>query len=170
MAFKDVLEQRLNICFDDDGNFNKLEIQGNYTIVKKSEITAVDASSAANTAFHDIELFAMFYQYFGNYNKNLISNKALAIDENFNERKLVVNRGKYKTIESDNSTGIGDLSESIITQLINNAYYTMPQLMRIIKLHNRAISNNGLENGFLNLWSILEITCVKDLTSQRLTK
>lgn len=37
----------------------------------------------------------------------------------------------------------------------------MTLLNKITQMHNRAISNNGLQNGFLNLWSILEVLCVK---------
>lgn len=78
------------------------------------------------------------------------------------ERKLVVNRGKYKSIEDDNPPKIGEMSEAVVTNLIRGARCSMPQLKKIVKLHNRAISSNGLENGFLNMWSIMEMICVSN--------
>lgn len=84
------------------------------------------------------------------------------ISEDGHERKLVVNRGKYKSIEDDNPPKIGEMSEAVVTNLIRGARCSMPQLKKIVKLHNRAISSNGLENGFLNMWSIMEMICVSN--------
>lgn len=161
-VFKDILAARLGISFDDDGNFSKMEIWRGYCVIKISDIKALDASNAANEPFERIELFTTFYQYFGNYGGNLIQNKVLTISEDGYERKLVVNRGKYKSIEDDNPPKIGEMSEAVVTNLIRGARCSMPQLKKIVKLHNRAISSNGLENGFLNMWSIMEMICVSN--------
>ena len=160
LIFKDILHTRLDVIFDDDGNFSKADTLVGYDTVKISNISALDASAAANKAFKIIDLFISFYQYFGNYGGSLIQNKVLTISETGVERSLVVNRGKYKSIEDDNPPQIGEISETVINNLIRLARCSIPQLEKIIKSHNRAISNNGLENGFLNLWSIMEIICV----------
>ena len=139
-----------------------MEIWRGYCVIKISDIKALDASNAANEAFERIELFTTFYQYFGNYGGNLIQNKVLTISEDGYERKLVVNRGKYKSIEDDNPPKIGEMSEAVVTNLIRGARCSMPQLKKIVKLHNRAISSNGLENEFLNMWSIMEMICVSN--------
>ena len=167
-SFRDVLTRRLGIIFDDDGNFEKLETRHGYCTVKVRNIPALDASAAANQAFASIELFTSFYQYFGNYGANLIQNRVLVVSENGIERKLVVNRGKYKSIEDDDPPKIGEIAETVITNLAHSARCSMPQLEKILKCHNRAISNNGLENGFLNLWSIMEIICVTKPESSKI--
>lgn len=167
-SFRDVLTRRLGIIFDDDGNFEKLETRHGYCTVKVGNIQALDASAAANQAFASIELFTSFYQYFGNYGANLIQNRVLVVSENGIERKLVVNRGKYKSIEDDDPPKIGEIAETVITNLAHSARCSMPQLEKILKCHNRAISNNGLENGFLNLWSIMEIICVTNPESSKI--
>jgi hypothetical protein len=45
---------------------------------------------------------------------------------------------------------------------MKKAECVIPEIERIIQLHNRAIDNIGLENGFLNFWSLLEMVCVSD--------
>lgn len=167
-SFRETLTKRLGIIFDDDGNFDKVETWKGYCTVKVSDIQALDASAAANKAFVSIELFTSFYQYFGNYGANLIQNRVLVVSENGIERKLVVNRGKYKSIEDDDPPKIGEIAETVITNLAHSARCSMPQLEKILKCHNRAISNNGLENGFLNLWSIMEIICVTKPESSKI--
>lgn len=161
-VFKDILTERLDICFDDDGNFDKVDIWRGYHVIKISDIKTLDASGAANKAFEQVELFTTFYQYFGNYSGKLIQNRALTISEDGCERKLVVNRGKYKSIEDENPPKIGEISEMVITSLLYGARCSMSQLKKITKLHNNAISGNGLENGFLNLWSIMEMICISN--------
>lgn len=168
LSFREILATRLGIEFNDDGNFDKVENWNGYCTVKLDKIQALDASAAANQAFTRIELFTSFYQYFGNYGGNLIQNKVLTISEKGIERKLVVNRGKYKSIEDDNPPKIGEMAEVVITNLLHLARCSLPQLEKILKFHNRAISNNGLENGFLNLWSIMEMICVSNPESSKI--
>ena len=162
LIFKETLETRLGISFVDDGNFNKNEIWEKYCAIKTDTIEALDASCAADIAFKNIELFTSFYQFFGNYSGRLIQNRVLVISDDGDERKITVDRGKYKTVEDSNPPKIGEIAELSITNIIHGARCSLPQLQKIAKLHNRAIANNGLENGFLNLWSILEVVCVKD--------
>lgn len=159
-SFKEILKVRLGFSYDSDKDFEKLEIWEHYFPVRIDNISALDASAAASMTFERIELFTTFYQCFGNYSENLIQNKVLVISEDGQERRLTVNRKKYKSVESGDFPIIGKLSEVIISGLISSDMYLMPQIKKITKLHNRAISNNGLENGFINLWSIMEIICV----------
>lgn len=166
--FREILAARLGINYDADKNFEKLEIWEHYFPSKVVNISALDASTAASKAFKRIELFTTFYQCLGNYSENLIQNKVLVISEDGTERKLTVNRRKYKSIERDDPPVIGKLSEAIISSLLSSAKYSMPQIEKITKLHNRAISNNGLENGFINLWSIMEIICVSNSESSKI--
>jgi len=160
--FDDLLSSRLGVSFTDDGNFAKCDTKPGYCVVMKDAVKALDASAAANDVYTQIGLFTTFFQYFGNYSGNLIHNNVFVLSEDGTERKLVVNRGKYKSVEDDNPPMIGELSELIITHLVNGARCSIPQIRKITTLHNRAISNNGLENGFLNFWSILEMICVSN--------
>lgn len=162
LVFEEILSKGLGIVYEDDGNFNKVEVRDGYSVIKMADVEALDASAAAEKAIRKIELFTAFYQYFGEYSENVIQNRVYTISKEGQERKLVVNRGKYKSIKADDPNFVGEMSEIVITGLINRATCSVNELEKIIKLHNRAISNNGLENGFLNLWSILEVICVSN--------
>ena len=162
VKFKDIIEKRIGYSFDKDDNFRKLELRDGYTIVKSKTIKAIDASMAAEIALNTVTLFTMFFQYLGNYSDDFVQRKAFVISTEGYERDLVINRGKFKSIESDDTPKTGKLSELIITGILKDAHCSMKELRQILKLHNNAISNNGLENGLLNFWSILEITCVEN--------
>lgn len=168
LEFKDILSKRLHVIFNDDGNFKKYETRTGFCPVVLKQIEALDASAAANQAFKCIEFFTIYYQCFGDYSGTFISNSVMVISTEGNERRIYVNRGKYKTIEESDTPKTGEYTEAIITQLITSARCSIPQIDKIMRLHNRAIANNGLENGFLNFWSILEVICVKDPKSSKI--
>lgn len=162
LQFKGILETRLGVIFEDDGVFNKLDAREKYCIGKLERVKARDAVNAANQAIEILELFTAFYQYFGDYSIPLVYKYFLVVAEDGKERTVMVNRGKFTSIEDENPPQMAEIAEMVITRLISNARCSITKLKQIADLHNRAISNNGLENGFLNLWSIMEMICVSD--------
>ena len=162
LTFKNVIVENLSCSLDDDGNFKKLNTRNNYSVIKLPPIKAMSMTSAVELSLARINTFLHFYQFFGNYSNKLIQNSALVISSQGIERIIYTNKDKYNSIEDDDQTRTGELAKVVISKLYKTSRQSIPELQKILKLHNRAISNNGLENGFLNLWSILEITCVND--------
>lgn len=162
LTFRNVIVENLACSLDDDGNFKKLNTWSNYSVIKLPPIKAMSMTSAVEHSLARVNTFLYFYQFFGNYSNKLIQNSALVISEQGAERIIYTNRDKYNSIEDDNHPRTGELAKVIITKLFKSSRRSISELQKILNLHNRAISNNGLENGFLNLWSILEITCVND--------
>ncbi|MBE6730054.1 MAG: hypothetical protein E7564_00005 [Ruminococcaceae bacterium] len=160
--FRDVLENNLKCSLVDDGNFKKLSTWANYFIIKLPNIKSKCMTMAVETSLEIISTFLRFYQFFGNYSNKLIQNSALVISGQGKERIIYTNKDKYNSIEDKDHPRTGKLSTLVIEKLFRNSKKSIPELKKILKLHNTAISNNGLENGFLNFWSILEITCVND--------
>ena len=162
LQFKETLHNRLGIIFEDDGSFNKLDAREKYCVGKLENVQAFDAVNAANQAVETLELFTAFYQYFGDYSVPLVYKYFLVVADDGKERTVMVNRGKYTSIEGENPPQMAEIAEMVVTQLVSNARCSVAKLKQIADLHNRAISNNGLENGFLNLWSIMEMICVSE--------
>jgi len=162
LQFKETLHNRLGVIFEDDGSFNKLDAREKYCVGKLENIKAFDAVNAANQAVEILELFTAFYQYFGDYSVPLIYKYFLVVADDGKERTVMVNRGKYTSIEGENPPQMAEIAEMVVTQLVSSARCSIAKLKQIADLHNRAISNNGLENGFLNLWSIMEMICVSE--------
>ncbi len=167
MQFQTLLEERLNLDFSLDERTERINTDSRYVVARCSNIQALDFSGAANNAMSQIELFLDFYQCLGNYNHSIVHNKVWVWNSKGEEKRIVVNREKLKSIENDSHTTIGKLSETIITAMIAGARCSISRVREIIKVHNRAISNNGLENAFLNLWSILEMICVYDMEGKK---
>lgn len=168
LTFKNVIVENLSCSLDDDGNFNKINTWNNYSVIKLPPTKAISMTAAVELSLARVNTFLHFYQFFGNYSNKLIQNSALVISEQGVERIIYTNRDKYNSIEDDNHPRTGELAKVIISKLFKSSRRSISELQKILKLHNRAISNNGLENGFLNLWSILEITCVNDPDSSKI--
>jgi len=159
LAFKAILSQRLDVIFDTDQYFSKLTLSDEFTVVKMGDIETIDASEAAYFAFKHLELFTSYYQFLGDYSENLVNNKVLVVMEDGETRNIVTDRNKFKSVSDDKKVDIGIISTSAIDNVMIKARRSMSELNKLINLHNRAIAGNGLENGFLNLWSIMEIVC-----------
>ena len=164
--FKDILSDRVGVIFNDDGNFHRFEPWDDYTVVKLQDIDALDAGGAADMAYKQLSFFASFYQFVGDYSSNLIQSTALIWDNKSEFRIENINSKRFKIIHDEDQTASGRISESIITSLVSHARCSLATITKLLKLHNNAISNNGQENGFLNLWSILEVICIRDNTSK----
>ena len=167
--FRNILERRLGICFDDDGNFNKLHINSDYFIgVKKTE--AYDARQAVKKAYSAIKLFVSFYKFFGNYDDDFIYSKALAISSK-EEICIPTYTAQFKSLIKREFDEIGDFTEMSVSQLLfGEKDDVFLELKKLVKLHDSAISDNGLENGLINLWSILEILSIREKGSKDITQ
>ncbi len=170
LNFKETLENKLRCSFDDDGNFKKLRHGNSFVVVKMPVVKALDVYSAAESALKILDTFLIFYNFWGNYSKNLIQSKALVISDNGEQQVVSPQCNKYNSIEDDNHPQAGELSTLIISNLFARARFSIPELKKILNLHNRAILSNGLENGFLNFWSILEICCVTDENASKINQ
>lgn len=168
LEFDDVLEHNLMCSLNNDGHFHKLNTWTDFTVIKLSPITAMSMTSAVTLSLERINTFLRFYKFFGNYSNKLIQNSALVISSQGSERIIYTSKDKFNSIESDNHPQTGILSKLIISKLFSSSRKSIAELQKILSLHNRAISNNGLENGFLNLWSILEVTCVHDPNASKI--
>lgn len=69
---------------------------------------------------------------------------------------------RYNFPEHKSTEKSSELSELMITALLINAKHSFNVIDKVISLHNTALENIDLSNGFLNLWSILEVLFVSD--------
>lgn len=161
MEYQDILINRLGISTEVDDLSKKLKLPTGFHVIKKERIKAVDVSVAADYGYKGVNLFASLYSFLGNQSEDLLFYKVLVASE---DETIIVNpnRDKIYTIALNDYSKLREFSVTILDGLTKKAKCAIYELNRIISYHNNAISNNGLENGFLNLWSILEFICVND--------
>lgn len=156
--FEKILKDRLSI---EISKKRHLELWDDYFEVCKKKVKAYDAGSAAELVRTQVELFVSYFQFFGNFSGSLIQNNAIILSSDGKEHSALMTYNKYNTVEEGNKIQIGEVAEKVVTCLVYGSRCSMTLLNKITQMHNRAISNNGLQNGFLNFWSILEVLCVK---------
>lgn len=155
--FKNILEKRLDVLFEDDGNFHFYKTDRNKIIVYFKGIRSRCPHSAAKRAYNILDMFFSFYKYIGDKKGLSMQNKAMVIEEDNKPVFVSSKRQTFTVVEDVNYAEIGQQSDSLITGLLNNAEDEYLMLSKAIELHNTAISVTDLKSGFLNLWSSLEV-------------
>lgn len=161
LEYEDILKKRLGISTEPDNYSKRFKTHDGYHMIKIKDIKAIDVSIAANIGYKRVNLFSSFYSFLGNHSEDLLYNKALVVSET---EQIIVNldRNRLYTIDLRDYSTLSELSVTVLDRIALNAQPSFYKLDKIISYHNNAISNNGLENGFLNIWSILEFICVND--------
>lgn len=168
LKFKDILQKRLRLNFEDDGTFKLFKKDSNKIIVYFENIKAPCPNTAAKIAYNRLDLFFSFYKFVGDKRSFSIQKKAMVMD---NDVKIPVfvdaQRTSYNISEGIDFKTIGTTSDRLLTGLLSNAESEYSLLSKSIELHNTALSIPDLKSGFLNLWSAVEVLCQdKNATSK----
>ena len=107
-------------------------------------------------------MFFKYYNFLGNEKQDWITNICKVSSEQggnaFVEmrplcfRRYVVEKDKVAT---------GRMTETVISMLVFDSQEALYYIDRAVVMHNTAISERNLSNGFLNLWSALEVLFVE---------
>lgn len=162
--FKDILNQKLDVDFDFDlSEAREFKYPENKYIIAKLEIEALDKRQAANIAYEQLDIFYKFYRFMNDDRKKWFLNKCMVryTESDYAFVDLTVQRFNFP--ENEDAEKSSELSELMITALLTNASRgSFDKIDKVISLHNTALENTNLSNGFLNLWSILEVLFVSD--------
>lgn len=160
LAYKDLLAQRLRVVFEDDGLFKKIIKKDNKAFVGYLEVEAIDPYQALQMAYGGLNIFISFYRVLSNRKKELIGKNAMvrniASDE---EIKIPVGCNGYNTIEPEPKHDFKEQIDHAVIGCQNKPETTYEALNKIINLHNMALKQDDLSDGFVNLWSTLEVAC-----------
>ncbi|MBQ9764901.1 MAG: hypothetical protein IJW18_01730 [Lachnospiraceae bacterium] len=152
-----LLNKRLNISFEDDGNFYKLK-KNREAFVGVVEKDGFDSYGAIQHAHSALNIFMRFYRAFTNRKEELIGKCALVIDcKTLEDLILPVETLGYKNIESIPGMSFAKEIDIVVLGCQGKREETYEQLNKIIDLHNAALKQQDLNDAFVNLWSILEV-------------
>lgn len=159
LKFKDILESRTKLRFDDDGYFFNFKKDRNKVIVFFEKIKAPCPNIAAEIAYSRLDLFFSFYKFVGNKKFFSIQKKAMIIEEGKSPIFVDPHKFSYNIIDDIDFEKIGKTSDSLLTGLLINAKSEYSLLRKSIELHNTALAVPDLKSGFLNLWASIEVLC-----------
>lgn len=170
VKFKEILEKHLRIIFDYEADTSDLKCDRNlYTIIKvKSE--AFDERAASENAYNQISLFFRYYNFWGDKKGEWLANPAKVIDENGHCSFVDLYPEGFDYPNLVGNTMAGEISAGTISALLVNARHSFDTIDRAVNMHNVAIANKDIRNGFLNLWSVFEILFVSDQTESKSTE
>lgn len=160
--FKDILKDRLNISFVSSESKQSFRYDRKRYSLVQIFADALDEQSAAQIACDHLDTFFRYYKFFKDTDSIQYMNKCNVVDKNGVDSFVDLIPKGYNFPERREIDTDGRFSESIITQLLSNAPHSFFTINRILDIHNQALSESSLTNGFLNLWSILEILFVSE--------
>ncbi len=169
LKFKTILESRLGISFDKDNFSEKLRFDHNKYICVNLRCSALDPNGAAIRAYNAFNIFMRFYKFLGNRDEDWCWDTALVKDPDDVVEFPPLKPDHYAVSKDYDDRTLGNNSERIISQLLENAagndFFV---IHKIIETHNTAIESQDAKNAFLNLWSIVEIIGVYDHTDSKI--
>ena len=155
--FRTILENRLRVCYEDDGNYQYFNKDKNKIIIYFKDIIANCPDMAAKLAYARLDLLFSFCKFVGDKKGISIQNKSMVIENGTQPVFVYWGRQELKIKENVNYKEIGMRSDYLITGLLNNAESEYFVLSKAIKLHNTAIAVSDVKSSFLSLWSALEV-------------
>ena len=161
--FRQILETRLGVSFEQDKHSSKLSSDLNGQICIHMSESALDVNGAARRAYDNFNLFMNYYRFLGNRDQAWCAEKCLVVDKDNNEASPYIGPEKYFYSQDFDDRTLGYNSERIITKLIEYAGQSdFFKIDKIIRTHNAALTSSDINNAFLNLWSVMEIIGVDE--------
>lgn len=170
LRFKDILEERLeaNFKFDDDCTDLKFD-KAQYELVQLN-ISALDERTASNKAYEQLYLFFRYYNFIGDQKSDWLFNVAKVIDESNASSFVRLRSVGFDFPSQPENYDTGRVSEQLLSLLLHNARNSFSTIDRAVAMHNIAISERDLRNGFLNFWSVFEILFVSEQADSKITE
>lgn len=157
-GYKELLFHRLKVNFEDDGFFGKIEKKNNQTFIGYLDVELIDPYIAKNQAYRMLDIFISYYRVISNRRTRLLGKNAFVRNVDSGEEIYVpVMSAGYKAIEVEPQINLIETIDSIVIGCQNKPPKTYDAINKIITLHNMALRQDDLNDGFVNLWSTLEV-------------
>ena len=166
-SFREILERHLKVGFDIEVDITDLKYDRDKYDVVKLRLKALDERSASNMAYESLSLFFRYYNFIGDQKLDWLFNTCKVIDENGQVAFVNLHPEGFDYSNHAEDDSAGEVSARIISTLLANERDSFLSIDRAIKMHNVAIAEKDLRNGFLNLWSVFEILFVSDQTESK---
>lgn len=155
-SYKELIKNRLNINFCNDGDFSKLFPKSLHSFTGYLDVEAIDPYSASEKAYNIVNIFISFYRVLSNHRKRLLG-------KSFYVKNIVTGDELYVPIIPEGYKAIEVESKEKLHTIIDNSVLGCQEkkgyksLRKVIELHNKSLNQNDYDDGFINLWSILEV-------------
>ena len=168
--FKTILNNRLDVNFDFDFDISDLKYNTTKYKVVNLKVHALDERMAASRAYECLDLFFRYYSFVGDQRSNWLFNKGKVVDEQGHIAFVDLYPNGFDYSVRIGKKDAGKMSEKLITALLSNAKCSFPVIDRAVSIHNTAITETDIKNGFLNFWSIFEILFVSDQDDSKIAE
>lgn len=156
--YKRLLSERLNISFENDEFFGRIMKKDNKSFIGKISVEGIDPYIAAEEAYNRIDIFVRFYKVLSNRKKDIVGKTAFIISEDHTEEMYItVKPSGYNNIEVEPKIDMVEAIDNAVLGCQSKPGDTYESIQRIISLHNMALIQNEVNDGFVNFWSIMEV-------------
>lgn len=157
LRYKDLFKNRMEITFDDNGEFNSIKVPKN-CFVGYTDINSFDAYSAVYKASKRVNIFIKYFRALSNERSEVIKSQAFVqCENNYFFEKIPIKSWGFRTFRVDPKRNLSQFIDTVVLNCQIKPNQTQEQLNKILELHNEALTQQDLNDSFLNLWSIFEV-------------
>lgn len=154
----EMLSSRLSLVFVDNPDFN-IKPKKNFSLCY-FEIEALDHYKAITSSYNKISIFLKQYQFISDTQNDVIGKFCIVYDEeNKKKHKLPIIPSGFKTKRLSTAYISPNLIDTTIISIQERRNKSAERFYKALTLHNSAIKQALPKDGFINLWSILEVLC-----------
>ena len=162
--FREILEKHIGVIFKAETNAEDLKYDREKYDVITLQVEALDERTASNKAYESLSLFFRYYNFLGDQKADWLFNIAKVVDKNNQVAFVELHSEGFDYSSYAEKEKVGEATVNLISLLLANDRGSFTTIDRAIKMHNVAIAEKDIRNGFLNLWSVFEILFVSDQT------
>lgn len=157
LQYKNLFKDRMGITFDDDGKFNFIKVPKN-CFIGYTDIESFDAYSAVYKASKKVNIFIKYFRALSNERSEVIKSWAFVQDESkYSFEKISLKSWGFRIFRIDPKKDLSKAVDAVVLNCQTKPSQTQVQLNKILELHNEALTQQDLNDSFLNLWSIFEV-------------
>lgn len=167
---KESFKQLMNVSFENDGAFDRIKIHKN-DFIGYVDMDSYDRYTAVGDAYSKVSPFLKYYRVISNRKKDLVGKFCIVRtldDQVFYQ--LPVKSSGYRSIELEPKVQLSNAIDGLMLACGEKPKETNIPLNKSIELHDQAIRQHDLNDGFVNLWSILEVICADTVGESKIEK
>lgn len=166
-SFQEILKNNVGVVFEIEIDNSDLKYDHQKYEVVKLQLKALDERAASNEAYERLSLFFRYYNFLDDQKSDWLFNVGKVIDENGRIAFVNLHSDGFDYSNHVEQDASGEISATLISALLVNAQKSFNCIDRAVNMHNVAIAEKDLRNGFLNLWSVFEILFVSDQSESK---
>lgn len=171
IPYKEQFTKRLKVTFIAEEQYFELYKKKKNQSIGYVSVNSLDECRAIETAAAQIDVFVRFYKVISNRKSSFIDTFGLVINLDTQQRSIRPTKSRgLRSIEWAKEFDVGEAIDFTVFGCMKKSSISRAKIDKLISLHNTAIHQSDLRDGFINLWSVLEVVAIETADENKIEK